>query len=1110
MIEVNEFQTPIEDLHLEDQPLEIQEQFSEIVNEIPYVRRLIAKDRPRAKDLPRDESGKIVIDVTHPHIIEDSDYFRPAAIHFQKTGKYTDLSPNKNPNSEFGKWIREEIRRCYYGYVRPSDGEWITGDMYFFLNYCPIQLIKKDKTGKSIRTIDFPIFWEGHYYKFHYLNQCRQEGKHAVELSKRGSGKSYCGAALLAKRFVLGESEEVNKKVQCVVTASERKYIQGANQILDMFQYYIDFNAVNTQFPYKRLTSSLQGMQWTMGYIDMDSNTRCGTENSVIGITSKDDEGKLRGSRGVLYLLEEAGAFPRLLNLYQVLRPSVEDGSSVYGLLFLYGCVCAGTKVWTNDGRYINIENLKKEDGIIGYKNDLPVKNTIGTLLEPRKKHCIRITWGNGEYLECSTDHPILKQIIHCPRIGKSDKRKRYSEETWVRADELKIGDRIIEGRYIGAFGEDTLEDPRLIGMLIGDGSYGYDNTPKFSSEDEELLNYIKERYEWGISGQHITKEGKQYQDIRVKGICPLLRKIGIYGQTKTNKRLPTNYQTLTEEDTKLLLAGLFDTDGCISTPSVNQVIQLTQATKEILMQISLLLRKFGILSSIAENRPSIKKGRKDKNPWYILTIAGRTNIQLFYENIPLLQKKKQLKLKEQIRWIENNPRKRNYSYDRKKIIIHKIIDIQQIGVQTIYNLSAEQSHTYLANNIITHNTAGDSDSDFSSMQELMYNPNGYNIKALDNVYDKEGQGRNKFTYFFPGYMNRANCYNKDGMSNVTKAIFEILKDRYTVKYNSTNVNAITKRIAEIPITPQEAILKSRGNMFPITQLNERLNQLDNNPRIYDDVYVGDLVQVKGKQVEFRPTGDEPIRDFPLKDNKAKGAIEIFQLPEKDNTGTVYPNRYIIGHDPVDSDVAETMSLTSTFVLDLFTDRIVAEYTGRQEFADDNFEKVRLLCLYYNAKCCYESNKKGIFAYFNKMGCLHLLCDTPQYLKDKQLIKTQGYGNSNKGINATLPINNYANELIRDWLLQPKTTVIQEDGEDKEILVSNLYFLKNRALIKELVLFNPALNVDRIRALGMCMLYRQEKVILYQGDMSRTKEVVKDEFGEDDEFFRINYDARFD
>ena len=265
------------------------------------------------------------------------DYFRPTALHYKEYGCFTKLRPNANPNSEYGKWLKEEVRRCWEGYVRESDGEWIPGDMYFFLNYCPIQLIKKSSKGDTIRTIDFPSFFDGNYYRFHYLNQCRKEGHHAMELAKRGAGKSYSAAALLAKRFILGESSEVKKKVQCVATASERKYIQGANQVLDMFQYYIDFCADNTEFPAQRLTSSLQNMQWTMGYMDVDSGTRKGTLNSVIGITSKDDESKLRGSRGVLYLLEEAGSFPRLLNLYQVLRPSVEDGNRVFGLIYGYG-----------------------------------------------------------------------------------------------------------------------------------------------------------------------------------------------------------------------------------------------------------------------------------------------------------------------------------------------------------------------------------------------------------------------------------------------------------------------------------------------------------------------------------------------------------------------------------------------------------------------------------------------------------------------------------------------------------------------------------------------------------------------------------------------------
>lgn len=130
--------------------------------------------------------------------------------------------------------------------------------------------------------------------------------------------------------------------------------------------------------------------------------------------------------------------------------------------------------------------------------------------------------------------------------------------------------------------------------------------------------------------------------------------------------------------------------------------------------------------------------------------------------------------------------------------------------------------------------------------------------------------------------MNRAGCMDKDGNSDVTKALLELLQDRYKVKYNSTDLNSITKRISQYPITPQEAIIRAHGSIFPITELNERLNQIDNNPSEYDDVYVGDLVQGKAGQIEFTPTSDLPIREFPTKDNKVRGAIEIFSMPKKD------------------------------------------------------------------------------------------------------------------------------------------------------------------------------------------------------------------------------------
>lgn len=732
---MNKYQTELTEELMNTLPQEVQEQLLETLTTVEFVKRLISPNRPYARDLPRDEKGRIIVDITNPHIIEDADYFRQPAIHFLKHGCYTFLKPNSNPNSEFRKHWDEEKRRCYEGYVRESDGEWVTGFNYWFMNYCPMMVNKLiEGRKKAIRTEAFPFFFEGIYWRFHYLWQAREGGKHATELAKRGCAKSYSLAAIMSHNLILGESEESNRRVITVLTAYQKEYLKDDKDgTLSKFKPSINFSFANTPFPHLMLKNSPNEMSWQMGYKD-EYGVEKGSLNQVLAVSAKDDSEKLRGKRGWI-LFEEMGSFKGLLSLYDITRKSVEDGDYTFATMYLVG-------------------------------------------------------------------------------------------------------------------------------------------------------------------------------------------------------------------------------------------------------------------------------------------------------------------------------------------------------------------------------TAAESESDFSSAKTLLYNPDGYNILSIDNVFDRPKQGKPKFGFFFPSYINRAGCYNKDGVSDVVKALIEILIARYKAKY-SADPKSVLRVIAEDPITPAEAIIKVKAAYFPITALTERLSQLDQDIHAYDDVYVGKLVQ-NSNGVEFTPTSDIPIRKFGV-ENDTPGAVEIFEMPEKDRNGKVPHTRYIIGHDPVDNDQAESSSLSSTFVLDLWTDKIVAEYTGRQSFADDNFEIVRLLCLFYNAKCLYESNKKGIFAYFSKMNCTHLLADTPEFLRDKQLIKYSSFGSNAKGVNASAAINAYANNLIRDWLMKPVTIIQNVDGEDVEVTVYNLNFLRNRALIEELIAFNPEINVDRIRALGMVMLYREEKMVLYQGNPSRDSEEVPKDYLGNDKFFTENY-----
>lgn len=748
---MNNYQTQITDELLSGLPQEVQDQLLDIINNVEFVKKLISPARQYAKDRPRDSQGRIIVDLANPHILENMDYFRPTALHYKKYGCFTNLRPNANPNSEYGKWIREERNRCWNGYVRESDGEWITGPLYFYMNYCPIIQSKIRKgTKQADRIVDFPEMWEGIYWRFHYMEQARSGGiyndflggNHGAELASRGKSKSYSMASVLTHNFVLGENSTACEEIVSIATAYQKEYLTK-DGVLNKFVSMANFCAEHTQFPRKRLKSSLQDMVWKMGYKDLELDIEKGTQNSVLGVSSKDDESKLRGKRAAFIGIEEFGTFPRLIDLYNVMLPSVQEGDYVFGLMYLQG-------------------------------------------------------------------------------------------------------------------------------------------------------------------------------------------------------------------------------------------------------------------------------------------------------------------------------------------------------------------------------TAGDNESDFAGAQEIMYNPRGYNMYALPNVYDKNNQGKKHFVFFFPGYINRKGCYNKDGVSDIIQALIEILMNRYRVKYNSTDPNTVIKTIAEVPITPAEAIVKTGVNMFPVTDLTERLGQLDANPREYDDVYVGDLTISSSKEIEFKPTSDQPIREFPHKDNKIEGAIEIYKLPEKDRSGRVFDNRYILGCDPYDDDESNTMSLGSVYVLDLWTDKIVAEYTGRPLFADDFYEICRKMCLFYNGRMNYENNKKGLFAYFSKMNCLYLLTDVLDFLKDKDMVKGSSYGNKAKGTNATAAINAYARNLLRSWLLKPVPVIQNIDGEDQEVMIPNLYTLRSRALIKELILYNSEGNFDRISSMGMLMLLREDKMILYKGEVSKNKEEdASASYLGNDPFFKTNYDARF-
>ena len=337
LIQTNEYQTPITRELLSKYPDEVVEQFMDFISTVPFIQNLISPSRPKIEELPRDKYNRAIIDITNPPIYKDADYFRQSALYFLKEGVYTKLIPNPNPNSEYRRFWDREIDRCYNGLLRESDGMWIPGYLYWFLNYCPMMINEYQKgKKKAIRKEGFGLFFEGIWLRYLYLNDAREEGHHAAELAKRGCSKSYSLASIMSKNLIIGESIETQRRNITVLTAYQKEYLKDDKDgTLSKFIPILSHLSKYTPFPRLMIKQASNEMTWQMGYKDEYGKLQ-GSLNMVMGVSAKDDSDKLRGKRGWI-LFEEFGNFNGLLELYDVTRKSVEDGDYTFALMYLVG-----------------------------------------------------------------------------------------------------------------------------------------------------------------------------------------------------------------------------------------------------------------------------------------------------------------------------------------------------------------------------------------------------------------------------------------------------------------------------------------------------------------------------------------------------------------------------------------------------------------------------------------------------------------------------------------------------------------------------------------------------------------------------------------------------
>lgn len=381
--------------------------------------------------------------------------------------------------------------------------------------------------------------------------------------------------------------------------------------------------------------------------------------------------------------------------------------------------------------------------------------------------------------------------------------------------------------------------------------------------------------------------------------------------------------------------------------------------------------------------------------------------------------------------------------------------------------------------------TGGTEGGSFDGLKNIFYNPKAFNVLSFPNIWD-DGQEQTECGFFVPAWSNLQSFDDKGnqifmdkfGNSLKDKAIEELINQRNVIKDGGASQTSIDRFVSERPLKPQEAVLELGKNIFPRKLLMDQLTRIRTNTKIRNMKHIVDLSWDGngGVQATEKKSGD--ITTYHLKkDDKPNGSVVIWEYPIPDAPFGLY----IGGCDPYDHDSSFTNSLGSTFIFkrvragEAWNDVIVAEYTGRPDTAEEYYENVRKLLIFYNARLLFENERKGIYPYFTNKHCDYLLADQPdkiitEVFKDSKVQRR-------KGCHMTKAIREYGEGLILEWLM--------DEYEPGHPNVERVY---SEALIEELIENDGIKNVDRVIALCMVMMYREE---LYQIKVSTAKEQNK-------------------
>ena len=974
--------------------------------------------------------------------IKNSDKFREPALQFIATGHYCSYPES---TSEFFAYWDEQMDRCKNGYTA-DDGDYISGYNYFYLNFCPIQRIIYTTVNnpdgstkiKKTRDLQFPDFYDYDYYFFQAVEDAEIEGKHLCALKSRRKGYSYKNAAMACRNYYLFAGSKT------YIYASNKQYLTE-DGILTKAWDYMDFIDKNTAWGKKRSVNTQ--MRKRAGFFTKDeygNEIELGFKSEIIGVTLKDNPDVVRGKAGKLIIFEEAGSFSELGAAWQIARPSVEQDGMAFGTMIAFG---------TGGDEDSHFETLKdmfyNPDGYncMGFDNiwdETPSDKKCGFFIPQYTNMDFRDDNGNRIYMD---------------KDGNTLRKKALE---YILAERKKVIENatnsVAVDRYVA---EHCLDGNTLISTE--DGVTRIKDNPKaWISGIKDVYKLVTEDgAELLLTDNHKIFDGKQYKELKDYKVGDLIKYYNTeFSETYQRVSVPglipaTNTSILIDEDWGKFL-GLFMGDGFFYGPTGSIGIVFDKQDRDSIQWAE----NFFNLNFGGCNKTEIGKLKGGIE----LRVTRKGSIEVF-KTLQLLRSNSSGSLMRKVHVPE-------YILKSPKSVVAAFLSglFDSDGYSSKdgnhIQFSSKEKQVLLDMQFLLRGF----DIHASVKSRNYINGNGY--KYIENKLNIRKVDIPKFREQIRFISSRKNEHIKDTKPSKVMRDYtygKIVSIEYMKTDKVWDINTITHALSANGIwvhncvTPQEACLEFGGNIFPKKELQEQLARIRTNKNLSNHKQIGDLIWNGNGQLEWKIKKVGDITHYPLKkDDDPTGSIVIWEHPVKDAPIGLY----VLGVDPYDHDQSGTNSLGSTFVYKRFQsfesyyDIIVAEYTGRPQTAEEYYENLRKLAIYYNGRIMYENERKGLFPYFTAKHCDYLLADQPDIIND---IVGNSKVQRKKGCHMNKQIKQWGEGLIKDWL-----------NEEQSPGKKNLHNILSEPLLEELISYNDTGNFDRVMALMQVMIYREQ------------------------------------